>query len=210
MRRYRLVFALAAACLAVGAILRLVLWWRFGIPAGVSAPMLPAILAGGLLNDLLESTYLLAPLALYATLLPDRWYHSGPNQWLLAAGSWLALCSIAFLAFAEVYFFEEFDARFNLVAFDYLAYPTEVAGDVWQEYPVLRVALASAFFATVVLWRIRHLFSREHQTSAALAERLPPLLLHSSLLLVALFCPTDLLSLSSSRVANELVQNGLS
>jgi len=159
LRRYRLVFALAAACLAIGAVLRVVLWWRFGVPAGVSALMLPAILAGGLLNDLFESTYLLAPLALYATLLPDRWYHSGRNQWLLAFGSWLTLCFIAFLAFAEVYFFEEFDARFNLVAFDYLAYPTEVAGDVWQEYPVVRVALMSAFFATVVLWRIRHLFS---------------------------------------------------
>ncbi len=211
LRRYRLVFALAAACVAVGAVLRIVLWWRFGLPAGVSGWTLPAILAGGLLNDLVESTYLLAPLVLYAALLPDRWYHTRPNQWLLAAGSWLTLSFIAFLAFAEVYFFEEFDARFNLVAYDYLIYPAEVAGDVWQEYPVVRVALASAVFATAVLWMIRSLFSSERQASAPPAERLQPLLLHSALLLlVALFYPTDLFSLSSSRVTNELVQNGIS
>jgi hypothetical protein len=46
LRRYRLVFALGVACLAVGAILRAVLWWRFGLPAGGSGWALPAILAG--------------------------------------------------------------------------------------------------------------------------------------------------------------------
>ena len=211
LRRYRLVLTLAAACVAVGAVLRIVLWWRFGLPAGVSGWTLPAILTGGLLNDLAVSIYLLAPLALYTALLSDRWYYSRPNQWLLAAGSWLTLSFIAFLAFAEVYFFEEFDARFNLVAYDYLIYPTEVAGDVWQEYPVVRIALASAVFATAVLWMIRGLFSSERRAGAPPARRLQPLLLYSALLLlVALFYPTDLFSLSSSRVTNELVQNGIS
>jgi len=211
LRRYRLVFALGVACLAVGAILRAVLWWRFGLPAGDSGWALPVILAGGLLNDLVEATYLLAPLALYTALLSDRWYRSRPNRWLLAAGSWLALSLIAFLAFAEMYFFEEFDARFNLVAFDYLAYSTEVAGNLWQEYPILRVALVSAVFATAVLWMIRGYFSAKHQASSPPAQRLQPLPLHSSaVLLLALFYPTDFFSLGSSRVTNELVQNGLS
>lgn len=211
LRRYRLAFALGAACVAVGTVLRAVLWWRFGLPAGVSGWTLPAILVGGLLNDLVVATYLLAPLVLYTSLLSDRWYHSRPNQWLLAAGSWLTLALITYLAFVEVYFFKEYDARFNLVAFDYLAYPTEVAGDLWQEYPVLRVALASAVFATVVFWTMRRFFSSKYQASAPLAKRLQALLLHAAaVLLLALFYPTDVLSLSSNRVANELVQNGIS
>ncbi len=211
LRRYHLVFALAASFVAIGAVFRVVLWWRFGLPAGVGGWIPPAILAGGLVNDLVQSTYLLAPLALYATLPSDRWHYSRTNQWLLAAGSWLTLSLIAFLAFAEVYFFEEFDARFNLVAFDYLAYPTEVAGDVWQEYPVVWVAFASAVIATAAIWIIRRSFGSGPMTSASLTRRLQPLLLHSSvLLLLALFYPTDLLSLSSSRISNELVQNGIS
>ena len=211
MRRYRLVLLLGAACLAVGAVLRIVLWTRFGMHAGVSAWSLPAILAGGLVNDTVVTFYLLAPLAIYSALPSDRWYYSRANRWLLMAGSWVMLATIAFLAFAETYFFEEFDARFNLVAFDYLMYPTEVVGDVWEEYPVIRVALASAIFATAMLWKIRGCFRNDPSTSMPLARRVQPMFLHAVVvLLCALFYPTDLLSLSASRITNEFVQNGIS
>ena len=211
LRRYRLVFALGAACLAVGAVLRAVLWWLFGLPAGVGDLTLPAIFGGGLLNDSVVALYLLAPLALYTALLPDRWYRSRANHWLLAIGSWLTLFAVTYFATVEVYFFQEFDARFNLVAFDYLAYPTEVAGDVWQEYPVIRAALASALFATAgLLWIRRHAVSHP-DTETRLAQRVGPLALHSlAAILAALFYPTDLLSYSANRVANELTQNGIS
>ena len=45
---------------------------------------------------------------------------------------------------SEYFFFEEFDARLNLVAVDYLMYPTEVVGDIWSEYPVVTVLAVSA------------------------------------------------------------------
>ncbi len=60
-----------------------------------------------------------------------------------------------FLAVAETYFFQEFDSRFNLVAFDYLVYPTEVVGDLWAEYPVVRTVLAATLFASVGLHLLR-------------------------------------------------------
>ena len=62
---------------------------------------------------------------------------------------------MVFLAVVEDYFFQEFDARFNLVAFDYLAFPTEVVGDVWTEYPVVRAALGAALFASLGLYWLR-------------------------------------------------------
>ena len=211
MRRYRLVLALGATGLSIGAILRLVLWWRFAMPSGVSGWSLPAILAGGLVNDIVVTFYLLTPLAIYSTLLSDRWYNSRANRWLLAAGSWFWLASITFLAFAEFYFFQEFDARFNLVAFDYLAYPTEVVGDVWAEYPVIQVALESAALATAVVWLIRGCFRSYSPATSPLASRVKPMLLHLAVVLpCALFYPTDLLSLSANRITNELVQNGYS
>jgi phosphoglycerol transferase MdoB-like AlkP superfamily enzyme len=211
MRRYRLVLALGAACLVIWAILRTVLWWRFGSSAGVSAWSLPAILAGGAVNDAVVASYLLALLALYSALPSDRWYESKANRWLLAAGSWLTVASLAFLAFTEFYFFQEFDARFNLVAFDYLAYPSEVAGDVWAEYPVVRIALESALIASAVLWMIRGCLRRDSTAAAPLARRARPVLLHLAVVLLsALFYPTDLLSLSLNRITNELVQNGAS
>jgi hypothetical protein len=153
--RFRPLAALAAASLLVGALLRMALWWQFGTADGVGAPELPSILGRGLLNDLVVALYAFTPFALYLALLPNRWYRSRANALAIAAGSWLTLFALVFLAVAEDYFFQEFDARFNLVAFDYLAYPTEVVGDIRAEYPVVRAVLGAALFASVGFWWLR-------------------------------------------------------
>jgi phosphoglycerol transferase MdoB-like AlkP superfamily enzyme len=209
--RYKLLFALGIASAAIGAVARALLWWNFGTTAGVAATALPAILAGGLANDAIVACYLLTPLALYTALLPDRWYRTPANRRILAVGSWLTLFALTYLAIVEAYFFQEFDSRFNLVAFDYLAYPTEVAGDVWAEYPVMRAALAAAAAATLGLWWIRRRFGDGSESPAGRRERWKPFAAHASAVaLAAVFWPTDMLSLADNRVANELVQNGIS
>jgi hypothetical protein len=147
--------ALGAASLLVGALLRVALWWQFGIADGVAGVELPSILVRGLLNDFVVTLYAFAPLALYLALIPERWLDSRVNRALILAGSWITLFAMVFLAVSEDYFFQEFDSRFNLVAFDYLAYPTEVAGDVWAEYPVVRTVLAAALFASVGIYWLR-------------------------------------------------------
>lgn len=211
LRRFRLVWALGAAYLALGAGLRLVLWWQFGSAAGVGAGMLPAILAGGAVNDAVQSLYLLAPLSLYVALLPDRWFRSVTMRRLLHAGVALMLAGLVFVSFSEFFFFEEFNARFNIVAFDYLMYPTEVLGDIRQEYPIGPVALVAAGFGLAgVLW-IRRRVRRAPDALVPLQHRLPLLGAHAAaLLLTALYYPTDLLALSANRVTNEFVQNGAS
>jgi len=209
--RFKLLIALGIASLAIGAAARALLWWNFGTAAGVGALDLPAILAGGLVNDAIVALYLFAPLALYTALLPDRWYRTTLNRRVLAVGTWLTLFALTYLAVVEAYFFQEFDSRFNLVAFDYLAYPTEVAGDVWEEYPVLWAALASALVASAGAWWIRRRFGDGSEMPVRRAARLGPLAAHASAVALAVaFWPTDTLSLADNRVANELVQNGIS
>lgn len=146
--RFRPVVALGAAALLVGALLRVVLWREFGLPEGVAATELPSILLRGLANDLVVTLYGLTPLVLYLALATERWLRTRTHRLLIGAGCWLILFGMVFLAVVERYFFQEFDARFNLVAFDYLAYPTEVVGDVWTEYPVVRTAIAAAIAAS--------------------------------------------------------------
>jgi phosphoglycerol transferase MdoB-like AlkP superfamily enzyme len=210
-QRFRLLIGLALASLAIGGAARALLWWNYGAAAGVGALALPPLLAGGLINDAIVALYLFTPLALYTALLPDRWYRTRLNRRILAVGSWLTVFGLVYLAVVESYFFEEFDARFNLVAFDYLAYPTEVAGDVWAEYPVLWAALASAALASIALWWLRRRFGDGSEAPAGRRERLRPLAAHASAVALAIaFWPTDMLSLADNRVANELVQNGIS
>jgi len=155
LHRFRPLAALGTASLIVGALLRSALWWQYGTADGVGPSLLPSILARGMLNDLVVSLYAFTPFALYLALVPNRWYRSRANRLLITAGSWTTLFAMVFLAVVEDYFFREFDARFNLVAFDYLAYPTEVVGDVWAEYPVIRAALGAALFASAGFWWMR-------------------------------------------------------
>jgi len=209
--RFRLLYALAGASLAIGAVARVLLWWNFGAVEGVAASALPAVLAGGAINDAVVALYLLAPFALYAALVPERWYRSAVNRRILAAGTWMTLFGLTYLAIVEAYFLQEFDARFNLVAFDYLAYPTEVAGDIWAEYPVLLAALGSAAVASVGIVWIRLRVGDGTEAPGRRRAHLRLLAAHGlAILLAAAYWTTDALSHFNNRVANELVQNGIS
>jgi phosphoglycerol transferase MdoB-like AlkP superfamily enzyme len=210
-RRFVPAVSFALVCLLVGLATRLVLWAKFGTAADVPGTRLPVVLLAGLLNDAVETVYLATPLALYLLLLPDRWYHSRLNRVVLATGFVIAFAGMAFLAIAEYFFFEEFDARFNLVAFDYLVYPTEVFVDIWEAYPVVPGLLASLVLAGIVTWTFRHRLLPQPLPATSLHLRLAPFAMHATLLLAAiLWYPTDALSWSSNRVENELLQNGYS
>jgi phosphoglycerol transferase MdoB-like AlkP superfamily enzyme len=210
-RRYWPVYALAGLYLILGLGTRIVLWSAFGADAAVGVGAVPPILAAGLVNDLVQCLYLLAPLALYILMLPDRWYRTRANDILLLAGSVVVLAVLIYLSVVEYYFFEEFDARFNVVAVDYLMYPAEVVGDIWEAYPVVRSLLAAVLLAAVLTWRLRPALRASAEPRVRWHARLRPALMHAVALALAVgFYATDTLAWSANRVTNELLQNGYS
>src|SRR5512137_178268 len=58
IQRFMPWLTLVAVYLALGLIGRVVLWAKFGVEADVSATHLPFLVAGGLVNDLVQSLYL--------------------------------------------------------------------------------------------------------------------------------------------------------
>ena len=209
--RHRPWLLIVAVYLALGLTTRLVLWGRFGIDADVTASHLPWIVLAGTLNDAVEALYLFAPFALYLALLPDRWFCTTTHRVLLVTTLVCAIAGLAYLAAAEYFFFEEFDARFNIVAFDYLAYPTEVFTDIRESYPVAYALLASLLLGVAVVYALRRLLRTGTAPSSCVRHRLGVVGAYAAVvaLAVALY-PTDALSLSRNRVENELVQNGCS
>jgi len=209
--RFAPALAFGVIYLCVGLATRLLLWAKFGTAADVPAAHLPLLALAGLVNDTVESLYLVTPLAVYLLLVPDRWFRSRPNRALLATGFVVTLAGLAFLAVAEYFFFEEFDARFNLVAFDYLVYPAEVFVDIWEAYPVVPVLLGSLALAGLVTRRFRYWLLPGDVPASTLRQRLAPFVVHATLLVgVIAWYPTGALSWSSNRVENELLQNGYS
>ncbi len=210
-RRYALVGGLTGLYLVSGVLLRLVLWASFGRDAAVPTDHIPAILLGGLVNDLVVALYLLTPLALYLTLASDRWHASRANRWLLTAGTALSTALLCFLAASEYFFFEEFSARFNIVSVDYLVYPTEVIGDIRAEYPVGWILAVCAMLALLLSPLILRQSRLGHATPTTPGYRYLAMTAWLAMVVAAVaWLPTDALSLSANRVGNELVQNGIS
>ncbi len=208
-RRFRPLASLALFYIVSGGLLRIVLWAAFGHAQGIPAVRMPAVLAGGAINDLVESLYLLAPLTLYLFLVSDRWYCSRANRVLLAAGTLLTVFGVLFIRIAEYFFFEEFDARFNVVAVDYLIFPAEVIGDLWTEYPIVRLCAGAALISALLAPLLMRLMRSSFGVTSRLRSRLAPFAAYAVMLAAAItWYPTNALSLSANRVENELVQNG--
>ncbi|MGD9952140.1 MAG: LTA synthase family protein [Burkholderiales bacterium] len=152
--------ALAALLLGLATATRLALALRpdVSVPEGLWGYLLA--FAHGLVFDLAAAAYALTPLTLWLALAPNR---------LARTGAWRALTLAAFAAGAfgllllpimEWLFWDEFGARFNFIAVDYLIYTHEVLGNIWESYPVGRILAALALAALALtalvarpLWR---------------------------------------------------------
>ncbi len=208
--RYKPLWFLLAAYLLLGLLLRITLYLAFGVAAPVRTLDLLWVLPAGAAADAVQALYLLAPLALLLWLLPDGWQRSrwarGPLTMLV--GWWMF--SMLFVAASEYFFFEEFDARFNLVSVNYLMYPTEVAGDVWAEYPVLWIVAIAALLAVLGAWRWSAALRRATESETTLRRRTVPLAGFAAALgLTIAFVPASAFGLSTNRVTNELAANGI-
>lgn len=211
LRPWRVLLALGGVYLLAGTLLRGILWIQFGADAALSITQAPTIFVAGAINDSVEALYLLFPFALVGLALGSVGSGTRWRAMLQATGIYLFLFATLYVAAAEYFFFEEFDARFNLVAVDYLVHPKEVIGNIESSYPLgaatLGVALSGAILLAL-LWRGLRLgddmaYSRK--------RRLPSFLTHAAALILAVsFYGTHLLSRSENRVANELAANGIS
>lgn len=144
-------FALAGLSLLIAFLTRLVLVIaaREGLPPGLLP--LGEIFGFGLLYDVATAVYFVAPLVLVLGLLPDRvarWH----GLRILGMAAVLGLTFVLLLtAVAEWFFWEEFGARFNFIAVDYLIYSQEVLGNIRESYPVGRILTGLAVL-TLALW----------------------------------------------------------
>ena len=209
--RFRPLLTLAALYVVLGLVLRVVLWSTFGLAQQVSGTSLTWILAAGAVADVVQSLYLLAPFALLLWLLPDRPYRSRAMRITLLAGAFIWIFGLSFVAAIEYFFFAEFDARLNLVAVDYLMYPTEVVGDIWAEYPVVKVAAAMAAVTALVVYFFRRRLTPQPALVTTFRGRSLGFAAVALLLAIcALGFETHSLASSDNRVANEIAANGSS
>jgi hypothetical protein len=83
------------------------------------------------------------------------------------AATWAGRCvrlGVRVRRLVQFFFFEEYDARYNHLALDYLAYPHEVLGNIFASYNVPLCAALAAIIGTTLMVATRHLRSQTRQT----------------------------------------------
>jgi phosphoglycerol transferase MdoB-like AlkP superfamily enzyme len=202
--------ALAAAFLAVATATRVALvaanWSALESPWRA----LPAILVIGFAYDVAAALYLFAPFALYLWLVPERLFRLRLHRTLLLAAAAATTFGLFYLAPVEWFFFDEFNARFNQVAVDYLVSPREVFVNIWESYPVATVlaGVAAATLAAFVPLAPRLARSLHRPTPLAARSAFAAVL---AAVILPLHAGLDATTghFSANRIANELAQDGV-
>src|SRR5262245_1947974 len=208
--RYRLLLWVVGVFVAINSITRLGLLALEGDLLNALPWRLGPMVVVGLLYDAAAASYVLIPFALTALLLPDRPWGRKAHAVIAAGLFLLCLFGLLFTSVAEVLFWNEFAARFNFIAVDYLIYTRETLGNIRQSFPVIPLFVGVLLATLGVFWSIRRrLWAAAAGAGASLPNRL---LLTSAILLlpVASFFavgdwPREGLATASAR---ELAANG--
>lgn len=116
------------------------------------------IFGGGVFFDLLTVTYMAIPILMYLIFIPEKICRRKGHRFILYAILFLYGYLWIFDSFAEYYFFDEFQTRFNFIAVDYLVYTNTILRDIWQSYPVIPVlAITGLASLLLVIWAKKRL-----------------------------------------------------
>jgi phosphoglycerol transferase MdoB-like AlkP superfamily enzyme len=136
--------------------LRFLLFLKYGLHEPHAMGSAVEIFLIGFHQDFLVALGMTLPLLFWIWIFPARWFSAWPHRILFVFGFFLFWTVEVFLLFVEYYFFDEFKSRFNTVAVDYLVAPKEVAGNIWESYPVVLIVLVCV--AIAVAWLVAALF----------------------------------------------------
>ena len=207
--RFRPLLWLATCFLALSTLTRLALLLATGVGVPASPVAWLYLFGVGSGYDLLALVYFATPLVLLLWLLPRRWLARSWGKGLVGLLCLLLLFVLLFVAVAEWTFWEEFQARFNFIAVDYLVYTTEVIGNIRESYPVGWIlsglaAAGLALFAATRRWR------RVRADDAGFGARSAVAGLWLGLGLLGTWLVTgDLKDRTANTYVNELAGNGI-
>ena len=171
---------------------------------------LASVFLRGLLFDGVVAVYVYGFFAVFGTLIPEKWRKSqwGHKATLVIAS--IYLFALGFVIVAEWFFWQEFNARFNFIAVDYLVYRREVTGNISESYPVVPILSMVALVATSIAYLLRHRIQQSINHPLNRKHRLLALVTAILLMLgVGQLRGNDVPQLSNNMYIEELAHNGV-
>jgi len=149
LRRIPLELWLAAALAAIFWLPRFDLIFKMGWGRSVFQPITWWHL---ILFDLTVLGYFLAPWFVLSLTPLRKWKAS---RWFFLSYLTFILFLAFFACIAEFFFIDEFSARYNFIAVDYLVYTSEVLKNIWESYHIVPITLGVASVSFGLAWWIK-------------------------------------------------------
>jgi len=121
--------------------------------------------------DLGAAAYLFLPLAIILSLFSTKWRNRRIGRFFTIFFALVPLLFVLNMIGFEFFFWEEFRARYNFIAVDYLVYTHEVVRNIWESYPVVWFFFGLFAIVGFIGWKLRHLVSRIAATQGGRKER---------------------------------------
>jgi phosphoglycerol transferase MdoB-like AlkP superfamily enzyme len=125
----------------------------------------PAAIGVGFLQDM-QVVFILAAIGIlirFSTHRLTRKLSAAVWVWPKRIFTTLAWFTIIFFSLAEIFFWLEFESRFNFIAVDYLIYTNEVLLNIWQSYPVIWIIIGTLIVASAITVYVQPRLSRLHR-----------------------------------------------
>ena len=116
---------------------------------------LAGVFATGVWFDAASAAFAALPWLLFGAIAPVRFLKSGFGSWIVAGLTAVYAGLLIFITTAEWFFWDEFGARFNFIAVDYLVWTQEVWGNISESYPMVSIFCGILGLASIVVWGMR-------------------------------------------------------
>lgn len=113
---------------------------------------LAGAIATGTGFDAASATFAAVPWILLGAAAPPRFLKSRAGRWTVAALMTVYAALLIFITTAEWVFWDEFGARFNFIAVDYLVWTQEVLGNIMESYPMVPIIGGIIAASGIVTW----------------------------------------------------------
>ncbi len=118
-------------------------------------PSLLGAFAFGVFFDAAAGLFAALPWVLLGAVAPSRFLRSRPGAWMLVALMTIFASLLIFIGTSEWFFWDEFGARFNFIAVDYLVWTQEVLGNISESYPMVPILSAIVVAGAAVAWLMK-------------------------------------------------------
>jgi len=163
----------------------------------------------GLFFDFITLCYIAIIPLLYYTLIPASFFNHKSHQKALRIFYFIFLFIIVFSLFAEWFFFEEFQTRFNFIAVDYLIYTDEVIKNIFESYPMGKlIALILLITVGIYLLTYKQVVVQKSKNFVTRAKKFAAVFLITAFAFIAIDS-AKLSSVSQNNYVKEIMESGI-